>query len=84
MGHSDVSLTLNSYGEVPEYRQTEVFQEIRKRTSERSGKSRNTGRKLDIDLLNVFLGLHYWPEIPMILRYYDLISADREAAIYKY
>lgn len=34
MGHSDVSLTLNSYGEVPEYRQTEVFKEIRARTSQ--------------------------------------------------
>jgi site-specific recombinase XerD len=36
LGHSDVSLTLNSYGQVPEYRQTEVFGEIRKRISDTS------------------------------------------------
>jgi len=47
--------------------------------------TRNTalGKELEVDLLTVFLGLHYWPEIPMILSHYGLITDEKEAAIYR-
>lgn len=34
LGHANISVTLQSYGQVPEYRQNEVFAQIRKREEE--------------------------------------------------
>jgi hypothetical protein len=41
------------------------------------------GNELEMDLLTAFLGMHYWPEVPMILQIYGLISSEKEAAIYR-